>query len=113
METRLEWHGPAVTAAVAEGAVNGLNAAAKEVQQRARRKTPVKTGALSESLQVAEATSGHLESIVYSDSHYAVYQHELFSYNRGSGQPKFLEAAAREFKNGFQKVMFEHLKGSL
>lgn len=110
MDVELDWRGDEVNRVIVNGAVAGLNRSAVELQERTRSKTPVKTGALQQSIQVAEATSDHLEAIVFSDSPYAVYQHELFSYSRSNGQPKFLEAAAREFKNGFIKMVSDTLR---
>lgn len=110
METKVTWHGDVVGAAIAEGAVEGLNEAAYEVQQRARRATPKKTGTLRDSLELSLATQDGLEAAVYSSLDYAVYQHEIFSYSRRSGQPKFLEGPALKFEMGFRRMVANAIK---
>lgn len=105
MMDELQWYGDEVEAKVTQGAVEGLNMAAQEVQQGAQRRSPVATGALQNSIQVALATPDHLESIVFSDSPYAVYQHELFSYRRRTGQPKYLESAAVSYERDFRQLV--------
>ena len=94
MTTHMTWNGPIIDPAVTQGAVAGLNLSAYEVQQRTLRKVPRDTNALANSLVIHQATPASLEAAVYSDSPYAVYQHELFSYRRRVGQPKFLESVA-------------------
>jgi hypothetical protein len=101
----LKWYGPQVDAAITGAAVHGLNNAAKTVAEDAKSRTPYETGALRASLQVAEATSDFLVSAVYSDNPYAVYQHELFSYRRVTGGPKFLENAANNYEKQFRADM--------
>lgn len=110
MDTELRWNGPIIDSAVTQGAVAGLNLAAYEVQQRSLRKVPRDTNKLANSLLIRQATPDGLEAAVYSDLEYAVYQHEIFSYRRRVGQPKYLESAALEFENGFRKLVAKTIK---
>lgn len=110
METELHWNGPIIESAVTQGAVAGLNLSAYEVQQRSLRKVPRDTNTLANSLLIRQATPDGLESAVYSNLSYAVYQHELFSYKRRRGQPKYLESAALQFENGFRKLVAKTIK---
>jgi hypothetical protein len=48
---------------------------------------------LEESLKVSKATPGDLESSVYSNSRYAVIQHERLDYQHDDGEAKYLENA--------------------
>jgi len=99
----LKWYGPQVDQMITAGAAAGLNASAQKVCEDAKRRTPHRTGALQDSLKVATAEPHNLVAIVYSDSPYAVYQHEIFSYRRTTGQPKFLESAANDYRKQFQQ----------
>lgn len=99
------WHGDHIDTTITQGCVAGLNLAAYEVQGRAQRRTPKKTGALSDSLIIHQATPEGLEAAVYSTLDYAVYQHEIFSYRRSSGGPKFLEKAALEYERAFRQLV--------
>lgn len=108
--TQAVWHTEAVDSEITQGAVAGLNLAAYEVQGRAQRKAPKRTGTLRESMVLHQATPDGLEAAVYSTLDYIVYQHELFSYRRASGGPKFLEKAANEYERAFVQLVGETIR---
>ena len=103
MDMELQWYGDEVDSAIALGAVEGLNHGAHAVLNRTLERVPRRTNALADSLQVMEATVTSLEAAVYTHNEYAVYQHELFSYRRRVGQPKYLESAALDYQEDFQR----------
>lgn len=103
-------HREAVDSAITQGAVAGLNLAAYEVQGDARKKAPKLTGTLERSMLIHQATPEGLEAAVYSTLHYIVYQHEIFSYRRSNGGPKFLERAALEYERAFRQQVAKTIR---
>lgn len=89
-----------LVAMMREAAAEGLNEAAEVVQRVTRERTPddPSTGGddLRASLTVDRATPDHLESAVYTDSEYAVYQHENLTLNHPTGQSKYLETGTQD-----------------
>lgn len=89
-----------IKALLHQAAAEGLTEAAEHVQKVARARTPddPATGGddLRASLKVDPATEASLESAVYTNSEYAVYQHENLTLAHPTGQSKYLETAARE-----------------
>jgi hypothetical protein len=83
-----------------KAAADGLTELAEHVQRVTRARTPndpaTGAGDLSDSIAVEPATEGNLESAVYTDSEYAIYQHENLRIAHPTGQSKFLESAALE-----------------
>lgn len=106
----LKWYGPEVHAAITNGAVNGLNRAAEKLRNKTRPLTPRETGALRESLQTSDATKASMEAAVYTENPYAVYQHEIFSYRRRVGGPKFLERAANDYRQQFSRDLMQAIR---
>ena len=99
----LRWYGDDVDTAIVTGAVESLNTGAEAVLHRTLERVPRKTNALAESLTIQEASVTNLEAAVYTDNEYAVYQHEIYSYRRRVGGPKYLEKAALEYEKDFQR----------
>jgi hypothetical protein len=105
----LKWYGPQVDAAITAAAVTGLNTGAQKVTEDTIKRAPHETGALRASFKIEPATAGNLEAAVYSDNPYAVYQHEIISYRRRIGGPKFLENAANAYEKQFRADMMQAL----
>ncbi len=81
-------------ALVTKAAVASLNAQAEAAQKATRKLTPRgETGDLIESIKVTKATQRGLVSQVYSNSDYALFQHENLNLRHDDGQSKFMEAA--------------------
>lgn len=106
----LDWRGPEIDATITQGIISGLNVSANDVQRATIPKTPEDTGALRNSLKVATATPGTLVSAVYSGLDYSVHQHEIFSFNRTTGGPKFLERAMWEYRNDFLNTISSEVR---
>jgi len=91
-----------------EAAAEGLTEAAERVQEVARERTPDDPGTggddLRGSLTVEPATSGGLESSVYTDSEYALYQHENLTLAHPTGQSKYLETAALDSRGEIERI---------
>lgn len=98
-----------MAALIREAAAEGLTEVAEHVQQVARDRTPddPATGGddLRASLTVEPATTGSLESAVYTNSEYALYQHENLTLAHPTGQSKFLETAALESRRDMEQIM--------
>lgn len=82
-----------VSALIRKAAVAALNAQAEAAQKATKALTPTDTGGLVETIKVTKATVADLVSQVYSDSDYALYQHEALDLRHDDGQSKFMEAA--------------------
>lgn len=86
-----------LVAMIRGAAADGLTEAAEHVRLAARRITPDDPMTVGDdlraSLTVEPATEGDLESQVYTDSEYAVYQHENLTIRHPTGQSKYLESA--------------------
>lgn len=98
-----------VIAQLREAAAEGLTEAAEHVQKVTRERTPddPATGGddLRASLKVDPATEGSLESAVYTNSEYALYQHENLTLNHPTGQSKYLETAALESRAEVEQIL--------
>lgn len=106
----LTWHGPQIDAQMTQAVVRGLNRSAADVQRATIPKTPRDTGKLRNSLKVSEATAATLEAAIYSELDYSVHQHEIFSFKRTTGGPKFLEQAMWEYRNQFIATISEEVR---
>ena len=85
----------AAAAAVQQGAVDGLKAAAELVLTRAQ--VPVLSGRLRRSGKVT-VDPATLEVAISFDTDYAVVQHEDMSQHHDGGEAKFLENAINELR---------------
>lgn len=98
-----------MVALIQQAAAEGLTAAAEHVQNQARKITPddPATGGddLRASLTVDPATPESLESSVYTDAEYALYQHENLTLSHPTGQSKFLEAAALQSRGDVERIV--------
>lgn len=99
----LRWYGDDVDTAIVRGAVESLNSGAEEVHRRMLERVPRRTNALADSFEIQQASVSNLEAAVYTFNGYAVYQHEIYSYRRRTGGPKYLEKAALEYEKDFQR----------
>lgn len=92
-----------------EAAAEGLTEAAEHVQKVARERTPddpaTGAGDLRSSLTVDPATEGSLESRVYTDSEYAIYQHENLTLAHPTGHPKYLETATLDSRADVERIV--------
>ena len=98
-----------MVALLKEGAADGLNEAAELVQGKARERAPDDPSTsgddLKESLTVQSATPDSLESSVYTDKDYAIYQHEALEIAHPVGQAKYLESAALDSVRDVEQIM--------
>lgn len=98
-----------MSALLREAAAEGLTEAAEHVQKVARERTPddpaTGGGDLRASLTVEPATAGSLESRVYTDSEYALYQHENLTLAHPTGQSKYLETAALDSRGDVERIV--------
>jgi hypothetical protein len=104
-------------ALIREAAAEGLTEAAEHVQTVARERTPDDPGTggddLRASITVEPATEGNLESAVYTDSEYALYQHENLTLAHPTGQSKFLETATLDSRADVEKIVGAAVKRKL
>lgn len=83
-----------MTALIRKAAAASANAQAELGRERTQGFVPKESRDLEESIKVEPATPDDPTAILYSDSPYAVYQHEaLYLEHRGGGQAKFMESA--------------------
>lgn len=98
-----------IAAQVRAAMADALTEAAEAVQETARERTPddPATGGddLRASITVDPATAGSLEAAVYTNSEYALYQHENLTLNHPTGQSKFLESAALDSADEVQQIV--------
>jgi hypothetical protein len=83
-----------VVALIREAAAAALNAQVEVAQKAAKDLAPKDDLDLSESIKVTEATATSLVSQVYTNSVYALIQHENLSFRHDDGGPKYLERAS-------------------
>lgn len=90
-------------------AAEGLTEAADHVKKVAQERTPddpaTGGGDLRSSLTVDPATASSLESKVYTDSEYALYQHENLTLAHPTGQSKYLETAALDSRADVEQII--------
>lgn len=91
MTADIGWDG--ALAAIQRATVAALNAQADTAQERTKRFVPKDTEGLEDSIDVKHATSADDVAQVYTDSEYAVYQHEALDLHHDDGQPKYMESA--------------------
>lgn len=84
-----------------------LRAGAEVLQQKARELVPKDTRALEQSLLVAQDGN---EAAVYSNSPYAVKQHEKLSLKHTSGQAKYLETALLANQSAIERAIADALR---
>ena len=82
-----------MVALIRRAAVASVNAQAELGQERTREFVPKESHDLEESIKVELATPDDPTAILYSDSPYAMYQHEALYLEHPSGQAKFMESA--------------------
>lgn len=93
-----------------EGMAEGLTDFAELVHGRAFERTPDDPATngddLPGSLTVEPATPDDLTAVVYSDSEYAVTQHEALSYHHpNGGEAKYLEKAVLDSRTDGEQVI--------
>lgn len=105
-----KWHGPQVQAAIEAGVVAGLNEGANHLLNETVPRTPLLSGALRRSLQVATAERGYPVAAVYSDSPYAAKQHEDMGARHSVGQAKYLESAANDERRRIAEIITQRIR---
>jgi hypothetical protein len=97
-----------IIARMRAAAADGLNESAELVRKVTRERTPDDPATsgddLPGSLTVDEATPDHLEAAVYTDSEYAVYQHENLTLSHPTGQSKFLETGTLDSRAEVEQI---------
>lgn len=98
-----------MVAKMREAAAEGLTELGEHVQIRTRERTPDDPATsgddLPGSIEVEPATPGDLEAVVYTNSEYAIYQHENLTLAHPTGQSKYLETTALESARDAERII--------
>lgn len=97
-----------------EAAAEGLTEGAGVVQRVTRERTPDDPATsgddLPGSITVQPATPNDLEAAVYTDSEYAVYQHENLTLQHPIGQSKYLETGTQDSRAEVEQVQADAVR---
>jgi hypothetical protein len=105
---RFIWLMPAVDKELEKKAMNTLETMGNEVKSLSQQRCPVDTGTLRNSAMVARDDGAKKVQVGYGGAaaSYSIRQHEDMSLHHNVGQAKFLETAATEVIDKYNKGKF-------
>lgn len=108
-ESRVEWKGPKMTAAVKSGGRAGVRKGGEFLKSKAVPLAPLDWGPLRESATVKLINAEPVAYVVF-DTEYAKIQHERTDFNHTEGQSHYLSQPLEENAKQIQGIIGEEMR---